>query len=374
MSKKARLILEDGSVFEGVSFSSEAAAAGEVVFNTGMVGYPETLTDPSYKGQILVFTYPLIGNYGVKKYGQDQYNLPIGFESGRIQVAGLVVSEHSKRYSHHTASRSLAEWLSSEEIPAVSGIDTRSLTKQLRQKGTMLGKIEMVEQETAFIDPNATDLVAMVSPKEFTSINTQAAVGTEKPPTVIVLDCGCKANILRCLLNRGLNIVRAPHDQYFLNQDFDGLLISNGPGDPKICTTTIRNVAQALAVGKPILGICLGNQVLALAAGAETYKLKFGHRSQNQPCLQHSNENKEGDGTLASCYITSQNHGYAVRKEDLPEDWRVWFTNANDQTVEGIRHISKPFWGVQFHPEATPGPVDTAWIFDLFAQYVRQGK
>ncbi len=285
MGKKIRLVLEDGSVFEGTSFGFDRAQAGEVVFNTGMVGYPETLTDPSYRGQILTLTYPLVGNYGVPAYETGDYGLPKGFESEMIQVAGLIVSEYVDTYSHYTATRSLSEWLKSEEIPAISGIDTRALTRRLRDKGTMLGKIETGEEEVPFFDPNATDLISRVSPKEVREY--KAADTGKKNPTVVVVDCGCKAHILRSLLDRGINLIRVPHDYYFLNMAFDGIFIANGPGDPMMARKTVNNVAHALAIGKPILGICMGNQILALAAGAETYKLKFGHRSQNQPCIEN---------------------------------------------------------------------------------------
>jgi carbamoyl-phosphate synthase small subunit len=369
MFQEASLSLEDGTVLEGTSFGCEAAAAGEVVFNTGMVGYPEALTDPSYRGQILVLTYPLVGNYGVPPYREDEYGLPLGFESDRIQVAGLVVSEHTLRYSHHSAARSLDDWLASEGVPALAGVDTRALTKRLRERGTMLGKIEVGSQKTDFFDPNASDLVRAVSARNVERRHAETNGADEEPPTVVLLDCGCKANIQRSLLRRGLNLVRVPYDHYFLGLDYDGLVISSGPGDPKICKETIRNVEHALAVGKPILGICLGHQLLALAAGAETYKLKFGHRSQNQPCLELGGSTQPD----VRAVITSQNHGYAVREQDLPADWHLWFRNVNDGTVEGIRHAMKPFFGVQFHPEASPGPVDTAWIFDDFAARIRTG-
>ncbi len=366
MVKKINLVLEDDTVFEGVSFGYEASRAGEVVFNTGMVGYPETLTDPSYRGQILTLTYPLVGNYGVPAYKTDDYGLPLGFESKEIQVAGLIVSEYVDTYSHFTATRSLREWLVSEEIPAISGIDTRALTQRLRDKGTMLGKIEFAEEQVPFYDPNATDLIREVSPKEVTRYRT--AHNPDRAPTVVVLDCGCKAHILRSLLDRGLNLVRVPHDYYFLDMEFDGLFVANGPGDPMMARLPVKHVAHALAVGKPILGICMGNQILSLAAGASTYKLKFGHRGQNQPCLEMVEDKHK-----RRCAITSQNHGYAVKAESLPEDWEVWFKNANDGSVEGIRHISKPFMSVQFHPEATPGPTDSAWVFDDFAALVKGG-
>lgn len=369
MSSGARIVLEDGTKIAGEGFGAPVAAAGEVVFNTGMVGYPETLTDPSYCGQILVMTYPLVGNYGVPGYVEDEHGLPRGFESRRVQVAGLVVSEHSQHYSHHTATCSLHQWLANEGVPALSGVDTRALTKRLRDKGTMLGKLETHDQETGFVDPNVIDLVSRVSVEEV--IHYHPHGGGVGSPTVVLLDCGCKTSILRSLLDRGMNVIRMPDNHYFLNLDYDGLLISNGPGDPQMCTTAIRNVEHALAVGKPILGICLGNQILARAVGAQTYKLKFGHRGQNQPCLEMV-VGPDGETTPTErCVITSQNHGFAVREDGLPEDWRVWFLNANDRTVEGIRHVTRPFCGVQFHPEANPGPVDTASVFDEFVEQIR---
>lgn len=371
MPRFSTLILEDGTVIRGDLFGAARDAAGEVVFNTGMVGYPETITDPSYHGQILVMTYPLVGNYGVPVQQSDQYGLPMGFESERIQVAGLIVSEVSLRYSHHAAVRSLSDWLKDEGIPGLSGVDTRSLTRRLRERGSMLGKIALEGASPEFIDPNATDLASQVSVRDVVRMEC----GAPGAPTVVLVDCGSKANIPRSLLKRGLNVARVPHNHYFLNMNFDGLVISNGPGDPRMYTETTRNVERALAVGKPILGICLGNQILAQSVGAETYKLKFGHRSHNQPCIEHrvnNNGDSARNGSTGRCVITSQNHGYAVRREGLPPDWNVWFTNANDGTVEGIRHVSRPFASVQFHPEARPGPVDTDWIFDSFAREVKR--
>jgi carbamoyl-phosphate synthase small subunit len=361
MSPVGRLRLEDGSSFEGYLFGAPVPVAGEVVFNTGMVGYPESLTDPSYAGQILVLTYPLIGNYGVPPFRRDEAGLPVGFESDRIQAAGLVVSEYSERYSHHLASRSLDEWLRSEDVPAISGIDTRLLTKRLREKGSMLGAIEpsSIDEPLALSDPNASNLVATHSVDQIAHYES----GDENAPTVVLLDCGCKSSIIRCLLRRHINVVRVPHDHYFPGLEFDGLVISNGPGDPRMCPAAIRNVERALALDVPILGICLGNQLLALAAGAETYKLPFGHRSQNQPCIEIEENGIRGK----RCVITSQNHGYAVREKSLPNDWRPWFVNANDGSIEGIHHVSKPLRSVQFHPEANPGPVDSEWIIDDFA-------
>jgi carbamoyl-phosphate synthase small subunit len=336
-----------------------------VVFNTGMVGYPETLSDPSYAGQILVATYPLVGNYGVPAAAIDEAGLTARFESDRIQVAGLVVWENSERYSHFRAERSLHQWLASEGVPALSTVDTRALTMRLRDKGTMLGALEPTTavEPLPLVDPNATHLVSTVSVEEV----VHYSCGVPDAPSVVVLDCGCKTSIIRSMLDRGVDVIRVPHDHYFPGMSFDGLLISNGPGDPRMCQATIRNVERALALDIPILGICLGNQLLALAAGAETYKLPFGHRSQNQPCIEMQPTGERG----TRCVITSQNHGFAVRAKSLPGDWRLWFVNANDNTVEGIRHVSKPIRSVQFHPEANPGPVDSAWIFDDFVNVVK---
>ena len=365
MDGRGRLTLEDGTALEGEAFGAPAPAAGEVVFNTGMVGYPESLTDPSYAGQILVLTYPLVGNYGVPARTTDEHGLPVGFESERIQAAGLVVSERAERFSHHDAAMSLHAWLESEGVPGLSGVDTRALTRRLRSHGTMLGRLEPEGTEAEPFDPNAVGIVATVSVGDV--VEYRLAAG-ESRPTVVLLDCGAKASIPRALLRRGMNVVRVPHDHYFLDLDFDGLVISNGPGDPKMCTDAIRNTERALAVGRPILGICLGHQVLSLAVGAETYKLPFGHRSQNQPCIEITDD----AGPATRCVITSQNHGFAVRSETVPDDWRVWFVNANDGTVEGIRHRTKPFAAVQFHPEASPGPVDSEGVFDDFAARVAE--
>jgi carbamoyl-phosphate synthase small subunit len=350
-SESGRLILEDGTIFTGSLFARRRSVAGEVVFNTGMVGYPETLTDPSYRGQILILTYPLIGNYGVPPCN-SRNGLPPGFESGRIQIEGLVVSSYTPYYSHWSASRSLGDWLAEQDVPALEGIDTRALTKHLREKGTMLGKILESEDAIPFRDPNAENLVSSVSP-------TEPELYHGGPRRVVLVDCGCKHSIIRHLHERGLTVIRVPWDHDFLAEDFDGLVISNGPGDPKMCAITVDRVRAAMETRRPIFGICLGHQILALAAGADTYKLRFGHRSQNQPCLESS---------TGRCYITSQNHGYAVDPQTLPTGWEPWFTNANDGTNEGIRHTSRPFMSVQFHPEAAPGPVDTNFLFDDFVK------
>ncbi len=341
----ARLVLQDGTALAGRQEGFPKAVAGEVVFNTGMVGYTESLTDPSYRGQILVLTYPLVGNYGV----------PDAFESGRIQAAGLVVSELAHEYSHVLARKSLPQWLREQEIPCISGIDTRALTKHLRSRGCMLGKIVTQDEDTAFHDPNTEDLVGAVGTAE-------KVVYQRGKRTVVLVDTGAKSSILDNLLARGLTVIRVPPTYDFLAEDFDAVFLSNGPGDPGVNAAAIGNVARAMRTGKPIMGICLGHQLLALAAGASTYKLKFGHRGHNQPCIE------EGTGR---CFITSQNHGYAVDPDTLPAGWHPWFTNANDGSNEGMRHASLPFLSVQFHPEAAPGPVDCNHLFDQFAGMLR---
>ncbi len=345
-----KLILEDGTIFEGKSFGAKRGASGEVVFNTGMVGYVESLSDPSYEGQILVLTYPLIGNYGVPA--------PQSFESAKIHASGLIVSEYSDTYSSHTAKKSLAEWLKQSGVPAISGVDTRALTKKLREHGVMLGQILSKGVPKKFVDPNQRNLVADVSVKRKKTYG-------KGPLTVVAVDCGMKENIVRSLVSRAVKVIRVPWDYDFNSERYDGLVLSNGPGDPVMCVETIEHIKKAMKKGKPILGICLGTQLLALAAGAETYKLKYGHRSQNQPCVSSGN---------GRSYITSQNHGYAVDAKTLPKDWSVWFTNANDASVEGIRHTTMPWKAVQFHPEASPGPTDTAWVFDEFLRDVKRNK
>lgn len=350
---KSSLVLEDGSVFEGYSFGYPRPISGEVVFNTGMVGYPESLTDPSYRGQILVLSYPLIGNYGVPAT-ESVNGLSTAFESHKIQIQGLVVSQYSSDYSHWNAVKSLADWLKEQHVPALEGIDTRMLTKRLREKGAMLGKVLFSGEDLEFYDPNGENLVSMVSVKQPVRYDGGKT-------SVVLIDCGCKHGIIRSLLARGLTVIRVPWDYDFLDEDFDAVVISNGPGDPTMCPETVVHVRKAMEENYPIFGICLGHQILALAAGADTYKLKFGHRSQNQPCIEVGTKR---------CYVTSQNHGYAVAAETLPPAWESWFINANDGTNEGIRHRSRPFRGVQFHPEAAPGPVDTAHLFDEFLRIV----
>lgn len=354
---KAKLILEDGSEFQGYSFGYLANTNGEVVFNTGMVGYPETLTDPSYRGQILVCTYPLIGNYGVPSKLREN-NLYKYYESDNIHIRALIVSDYSFNYSHWNAERSLADWLIEEKIPGIFGVDTRMLTRKLRNKGTMLGKIIIDEKSKIdFEDPNKKDLVGEVSVKE----PIEYSAGKDKKKIVLV-DCGTKNNIIRAFLGRNISVIRVPYDYDFNTIQADGIMLSNGPGDPKMNKVTIENTKKAMKKNQPILGICLGSQILALATGADTYKLKYGHRGHNQPCNELGTKR---------CYITSQNHGYAVDSATLPEDWREWFVNDNDGTNEGLIHISKPFFASQFHPEASPGPDDCEFIFDMFVRALK---
>ncbi len=319
-----------------------------------MVGYPETLTDPSYRGQLLVLTYPLIGNYGVPG-NEKEDGLAKNFESDKVQIQALIVSNYSNNHSHWNAKKSLGNWLVEHGVPGIYGVDTRALTKKLREKGTMLGKL-VFDKDIPFDDPNKRNLASEVS------IKSPATYGKGKMK-VIVVDCGVKNNIIRAFLRRGFTVKQVPWNYDFTKEEADGIIISNGPGDPKQCKETIGNVRKALAGATPILGICLGSQILGLAAGANTYKLKYGHRSQNQPCVE---------GGTKKCYITSQNHGYAVGSETLPEDWREWFYNNNDKTNEGIIHISKPFFGTQFHPEASPGPDDTEFLFDMFVRAMKK--
>ena len=354
--KTARLILEDGTQFEGYSFGAETSVSGEVVFNTAMTGYPESLTDPSYSGQILVSTYPLIGNYGVTQF-TEQDGLLRFFESDRIHIRALVVSDYSFEHSHWNASESLGQWLKDNGVPGIWGVDTRRITKIIRERGVMLGKlvIEGSPEPAEFVDPKE-NLAALVSTKQVETY------GNGKYRIVLV-DCGCKYNIVRCLTKRNATVIRVPWDYDFTQIDYDGVMLSNGPGDPQQCGATIANIRKAIALGKPIFGICLGNQLLSIAAGATTFKLKYGHRSHNQPALMVGTDR---------AVITSQNHGFAVDTTTLDEGWEPYFVNLNDGTSEGIRHRTKPFFSVQFHPEASGGPVDTELLFDDFIQNIEK--
>ena len=358
--KSARLILEDGTTFTGYSFGAETATTGEVVFNTAMTGYPESLTDPSYSGQILVSTYPLVGNYGVPQK-ESEYGLLKFFESDRIHVKGLVISDYSFEYSHWNAGESLGEWLRENGVPGIWGIDTRQLTKVIRERGVMLGKIvvEGSAEPAAFDDPNLRNLAAEVS-------TPQVETYGDGPMKIVLVDCGCKYNIIRCLLSRGATVIRVPWDYDFTTLDYDGVMLSNGPGDPADNMEIITEVRKLYESELPLFAVCLGHQLLALATGAETRKMRFGHRGGNHPVkdLEHGR-----------AYITSQNHGYVVTAESVdPAVAEVSHINVNEGSVEGLRYRRPNCFTVQFHPEAAPGPMDTEYLFDRFVDSMKGGR
>ena len=341
--KPAKLWLSDGTAFDGeVPDWQPDGEAGEVVFNTGMTGYVETLTDPSYAGQILTFTYPLIGNYGVPS--------PATWESAGMHLRGIVVSELTMQWSHAGHLRSLLEWLRDQRVPVITGVDTRALTKLLRVHGTMAGVI--AAGQPAAIKPLAFDKISVPEPRIYNPAGKH---------TVVAVDCGMKENIVRSLVSRGLRVKRVPHNYDYSAETYDGVLVSNGPGDPNDYPEATDVLRRAMTAGRPVFGICLGSQLMALAAGARTYKLHYGHRGHNQPAVTPAGR----------AYITSQNHGYAVDEDSLPRGWEVNFRNLNDHSVEGVAHRTQPFFSVQFHPEATPGPTDTAYLFDDFARLLK---
>ena len=368
----ASLVLADGTIFTGTSFGAETDTDGEVVFNTGMVGYPESMTDPSYRGQILTFTFPLIGNYGVPSAEKNEWGFSQNYESEDVHVRGIIVSQESRDFSHFKAVSSLHEWMVHHGIPGITGIDTRALTKKLRETGVMLGRIVQDDKKVVsgqwsvgeIADPNERNLVADVCCSDVITYEPTSVAGREgSVATIVAYDCGIKRNILRSWLKRGVRVHRVPwnYDLKSSLLSYDGLFVSNGPGDPKKADVTIAQMKWAVAQNIPTFGICLGNQLLALAIGGDTYKLKYGHRGANQPCVEW----RDGQATKR-CIITSQNHGFAVDATKLPAGWKVWFTNANDGTVEGICHDSGKFFSVQFHPESAPGPEDANYLFDEF--------
>lgn len=357
MNRKVTLRLEDGTEFHGTSFGYEKPVAGEVVFNTAMMGYPESLTDPSYAGQLMTLTFPLVGNYGVPPFTFEENGLPTFMESEKIHVRAIIVSDYSREFSHWNGVETLADWLKREQVPGITGIDTRQLTKVLREHGVMMGKIlfDDMPNEVPEADYAGVNFVDQVSCREVIKYNE----GADKK--VVLVDCGVKANILRCLIRRGVEVIRVPWNYDFNELEFDGLFLANGPGDPETCEVTVQNIRRFLAnpVVRPCMGICMGNQLLSKAAGARIYKLKYGHRSHNQPVRKVGTE---------TCFITSQNHGYAVDSSSLPADWEPMFVNMNDGSNEGVRHKKNPWFSAQFHPEACSGPVDTEFMFDDFVK------
>ena len=350
------MVLQDGTKFHGKSFGYDAPVAGEVVFNTAMMGYPESLTDPSYAGQLVTLTFPLVGNYGVPPFTFGAEGLPTFMESDHIHASAIIVSDYSEQYSHWNANESLAEWLKREQVPGITGIDTRELTKVLREHGVMMGQIIFDDDPTNI--PQAqyegVNFVDRVSCKEIIRYNEGAG------KRVVLVDCGVKANIIRNLIDRGLEVVRVPWNYDYTGMEFDGLFLGNGPGDPDLCQDAVNILRQQMSKSrKPICGICMGNQLMAKAGGANIYKLKYGHRSHNQPVRMVGTD---------KCYITSQNHGYAVDASTLDKDWSELFVNMNDGSNEGVRHNTNPWFTSQFHPEACSGPVDTLFMFDLFVE------
>lgn len=357
MNRKVTLRLEDGTEFHGTSFGYEKPVAGEVVFNTAMMGYPESLTDPSYAGQLMTLTFPLVGNYGVPPFTFEENGLPTFMESEKIHVRAIIVSDYSREFSHWNGVETLADWLKREQVPGITGIDTRQLTKVLREHGVMMGKIlfDDMPNEVPEADYAGVNFVDQVSCREVIKYNEGAG------KKVVLVDCGVKANILRCLIRRGVEVIRVPWNYDFNELEFDGLFLANGPGDPETCEVTVQNIRRFLAnpVVRPCMGICMGNQLLSKAVGARIYKLKYGHRSHNQPVRKVGTE---------TCFITSQNHGYAVDSSSLPADWEPMFVNMNDGSNEGVRHKKNPWFSAQFHPEACSGPVDTEYMFDDFVK------
>ena len=352
--RKVTLLLDDGTTFHGKSFGYEKPVAGEVVFNTAMMGYPESLTDPSYAGQLMTLTYPLVGNYGVPPFTMEPNGLATFMESDKIYASAIIVSDYSEEYSHWNAVESLGDWLKREHVPGITGIDTRQLTKVLREQGVMMGKIIFDDEPNNIPEASyeGVNWVDKVSCKEIIKYNEGAG------KRVVLVDCGVKHNIIRCLINRGVEVIRVPWNYDYTSMDFDGLFLANGPGDPDMCEDAVTVLRKYMnSSRKPICGICMGNQLLAKAAGATIYKLKYGHRSHNQPVREV--------GTY-HCYITSQNHGYAVDSTKLGKDWSELFVNMNDGSNEGIHHNVNPWFSSQFHPEACSGPVDTEFMFDRF--------
>ena len=354
--KNVTLVLEDGTKFHGKSFGYDQPVAGEVVFNTAMMGYPESLTDPSYAGQLMTLTYPLVGNYGVPPFTLEQNGMATFMESDKIYASAIIVADYSEKYSHWNAVESLADWLKREHVPGITGIDTRQLTKVLREHGVMMGKIIFDDEPDNIptAEYEGVNWVDRVSCKDIIRYNEGAG------KKVVLVDCGVKNNIIRCLVNRGVEVIRVPWNYDYTSMEFDGLFLGNVPGDPDMCEDAVNVIRKQMSMSrKPICGICMGNQLLAKAGGATIYKLKYGHRSHNQP-VREVGTNR--------CYVTSQNHGYAVDAKTLGSEWRELFVNMNDGSNEGVAHKENPWFTSQFHPEACSGPIDTEFMFDRFIQ------
>lgn len=356
----AVLILQDGTVVEGTGFGAKDTAKGEVVFNTSMSGYQEALTDPSYKYQILMMTYPLVGNYGVNK--ED-------YESDKIQAEGFIIRELATHPSHGKLTGFLDDFLKEYDIPGIHGVDTRFLTRKIRSYGVMNGILkypyekgemeDLKEQARNLRDISDLDLVDLVSVKK----TRRHDVDGKK--TVVLIDCGVKHSIIRFLLDRGINVIQVPAKtpvDEILGHEPDGILVSNGPGDPERVDYVIKNVKKLFSEEIPMFGICLGLQIMALASGAKTYKLKFGHRGSNHPVK---------DLKTGRAHITSQNHGFAVDADSLPRDIEITHTSLNDESVEGITHKELPIRAVQYHPEAHPGPWYNYYLFDEFSSMLK---
>jgi len=361
------LLLEDGSEYQGTFVGRPATVAGEVVFTTAMAGYPESLTDPSFAGQLLVSTYPLIGNYGVPRTTPAGGRPSPPMQSDRVQVQALIVQSLSQFYSHHRAVESLSSWLTRHDVPILTGVDTRALTMQLRERGTMAGwlapatvPVDEAKRTARFVDLHA-QVFLDVAPK-------QTVIHAGGANRVLLIDVGVKEGIVECLLRRESTVIRAPWhaDLIQLAKTADGIVIGNGPGDPADLGELTAVIKMLLgSFNGPIFGVCLGHQLLGRALGLPTFKLPYGHRGVNQPVRNVD---------TGACFVTSQNHGFAVDDTNLPPDCVKWFTNLNDGTSEGLRLVSKPVCSVQFHPEGMPGPRDAEYLFDEFVRDVGRAR
>ncbi|MBO48989.1 MAG: carbamoyl-phosphate synthase small subunit [Candidatus Nitrosopelagicus sp.] len=362
-NKFGKLILSDGTVLDGMGFGYSTTVFGEIVFNTGMVGYTEALTDPSYNGQILTLTYPLVGNYGIPDLDAvDEDGISKFFESDMMQIRGLVIHELSQTASHWNLKMTLDEWMFNEKVPGISGIDTRAITKKLTSSGVMMAALVVSDEEidTEKIKNELASITTYTSEKFMDTVSTkeEKIYGTENQ-SVVVIDTGAKNAIVRNVRELGYKAIVVPWNTPYekvMSYNPKGVVLSSGPGDPQNCPDTIDTAKKLIENNVPTLGICLGAQIIGIAGNTETYKLKYGHRGQNKPCV-----NLETN----QVFVTSQNHGYGIKPESLEKsDFKLWFANADDDTVEGIKHKTQSCIAVQFHPEAAPGPFDCKYVFD----------